>query len=177
MRALPGAVLVCLGLAAPGGAATGQAWETIAPEDAGFSVEMPAGAVYEAASNVTLAGRIVEHRYSVASADASMWVTWTSLPRVALWMAGGDGILGRVRKDVLGRDGVEERAWAAAWAGAVEGRELRYSLRRGEARDEGRLRAFLEERTLYVFHGQARTPAGSAQLERLLDSIRFLPGA
>lgn len=173
MRALLCGFLVCLALPAALGAAEAEPWETLAPEGAGFRVDMPPGAVYDATSSRTLAGRIVEHRYSVESADAAFWVTWTTLPRVALWLAGGDGILGRVRKDVLGRDGVSEVAWDPATAGEAEGRELRYTLQRGEDVQQGRLRAFLRERTLYVFHGQARTPAGSRQLERLLQSIGF----
>lgn len=171
MRALACGLLVCLGLPASLGAVGADAWEAVAPEGAGFRVDMPPGAVYDATSSTTLAGRIVEHRYSVESADAAFWVTWTRLPRVALWLARGDGILGSVRKDVLSRDGVEEVEWVVTRAGEVEGRELRYTLERGQDEREGRLRAFLRERTLYVFHGQTRTPAGSHQLERLLRSI------
>jgi hypothetical protein len=68
-------------------------------------------------------------------------------------------------------------------AGDVEGRELRYRLRESpeaggpEAELDGRLRCFLRDRTLYVFHGEARTPAGSAQMERLFGSIELLPPA
>ncbi len=175
MRALLCGFLACLVLTALLGAAGAEPWETVAPEGAGFRVEMPPGAVYDATSSMTLAGRIVEHRYSVESADAAFWVTWTMLPRVALWLARRDGILGSVRKDVLGRDGVTEVAWEASSAGETKGRELRYALRRGHREHEGRLQVFLRERTLYVFHGQGRTPAGSAQLERLLRSIRLGP--
>jgi hypothetical protein len=170
-------LLVCLGLPASLGAVTAEAWETLAPEGMGFRVDMPRGAVYDATASMTLAGRIVEHRYWVKSADAAFWVTWTRLPRVALWLARRDGILGSVRKDVLSRDGVEEVAWVATTLGEIEGRELRYTLERGKDERHGRLRVFLRDRTLYVFHGQARTPEGSRQLERLLRSIGLEPNS
>lgn len=173
MRALVCGLVVCLGLPAASAAAEPEAWETLAPAGAHFRVDLPAGAVYDATSSMTLAGRIVEQRYSVEDADAAFWVTWTRLPRVALWLARGDGILGSVRKDVLGRAGVAEVQWIAVTAGGIEGRELRYTLHRDGEEHEGRLRAFLRGSTLYVFHGQARTPAGSAQLERHLRSIAF----
>jgi hypothetical protein len=158
-------------------AAAGEGWPLLQPEGGAFSVRLPATPRYERSSNRTIAGRVEEHEYIVEMPDVGFWVTWTRLPRVALWFAARDGIYRNVRKELLGGGDRQETAFEEVGIDVQSGREVRYRDRDPEeGLGEGRLQAFLVGRTLYVFHGRARTEAGRLAMERFFASIRLGAG-
>jgi hypothetical protein len=172
-------LLAALGLLllAPVDPAAGQGWVLLQPEETGFSVRLPATPRYERSSNRTIAGRVEEHEYIVETPDVGFWVTWTRLPRVALWFAARDGIYRNVRKELLDDGDRRETAFEEVRIGVQSGREVQYRDRGpDEGLGEGRLQAFLVGRTLCVFHGRARTGAGRPAMERFFASIRLGEG-
>jgi hypothetical protein len=165
-------------LLAPALGAAGEEWAPLQPEGAAFSVQLPATPRYERSSNRTIAGRVVEHEYIVETPDVGFWVTWTRLPRPALWFVGRDGIYQSVRRELLDGEGRRELSFEEVELGSRGGCQVRYAdLDPEEGLGEGRLQAFLVGRHLYVFHARARTAAGRPYLERFFASIRLEEGA
>jgi len=161
-------------LLAPAAPAAGEEWPLLQPEGAAFSVRLPVTPRYERSSNRTIAGRVVEHEYIVETPDVGFWVTWTRLPRLALWFVARDGIYQKVRKELLDGGSRRERSFEEVELGSRGGGEVRYVDRDpDEGLGEGRLQAFLVGRHLYVFHARARTAAGRPALERFFSSIRL----
>jgi len=164
-------------LLAPVAPAAGEGWVLLQPQETDFSVRLPATPRHERSSNRTIAGRVEEHEYIVETPDVGFWVTWTRLPRVALWFAARDGIYRNVRKELLAGGDRQETSFEEVEIDAQSGREVGYRDRDPEeGLGEGRLQAFLLGRTLYVFHGRARSEAGRPALERFFASIRLAAG-
>lgn len=157
-------------------AAAGDSWVELRPDSAGFRVELPGTPEYEPTSNLTVVGRIVEHLYVREEAEATFWVTWSRLPRVAIWFAARDGIFENVRRGFLERSDVEAGEFTTVYAGALEGRELRYvSEEPGPGAGRGRLRTFLDGRTLLVFDAVSRSSRGAAMVDRFFESLQIGP--
>lgn len=146
------------------------ALEEFSPEGSGFEAVLPGEPVYETTRNSTPVGKMVEHMYRLEGESASFWITWTDLPRAALWFQSPDGILERVHKDYAQRDELETGSFEAVSQGAHAGRELAY--RENGASLEGRVRTFLVGRRLYVFDA-AWTASGQALVERFFASVRI----
>jgi len=151
-------------------ATTAGAWQGLSPEGAGFEAVLPGEPVYETSRSSTPVGRVVEHMYRLEGEAASFWITWTELPRAALWFQSRDGILERVRRSYADRDELQAGSFEAVSLGDHAGRELAY--RENASSAEGRVRTFLVGRRLYIFDA-AWTSPGRAQVERFFDSLQI----
>jgi hypothetical protein len=162
-----------LAVAVLAGTAGADSWSAVAPDGAGFRALLPGPPDYRRSSGFTPAGRIVEHLYRLEADGASFWITWSELPRLALWFAARDGIFENVRRDFLGRGEVRELSFGEAALGEHAGHELRYSS--AERSGRGRLQVYLVGRRLFVFDATAWTSGGDAEVERFFDSLRLDP--
>jgi hypothetical protein len=156
--------------------AAAEPWVRVEPEGAGLAADLPGTPTYESSSDFTVVGRVVEHLFTREESEATFWITWVRLPRVALWFAAKDGIFENVRKGFLERSDVSAGAFREVSLGSLRGRELEYvSEESGAARGRGRVRTFLRGRTLLVFDAVSRSGAGDAAVERFFASVRIDP--
>ncbi len=131
-------LLLLLALLLSGPAAAADApWARIDVPGAAVSVELPGVVVPRHVVKQTLIGKVVSDTLLVEPEGGWMAVTVTHVPGVALKVASEDSVLNRARKSVLADTKGEQSSWQAVERGGRSGMELRFTVDKGSAVQQG----------------------------------------
>lgn len=135
---------------------------------------LPGAPSGERSSRITPLGKVVEHLHKLESDAATFWVTWTDLPRLALFLSGDERIYQKVRRETLEEPSVSQIAFRSVTVGDHAGRELLYIEAGADEQDRsGRLQTYLIGNRLYVFDSVAHEDVAPRAVERFFSSIAF----
>jgi hypothetical protein len=166
-------LVAALALPARAPAAGGSAdWPEFAPQDGGFSVELPGKPAVERNSHWTPVGSIEMTKYWLRVGDALLAVERHDIPAVAGALVSDDRILDQARDSLL-RDvrGTLIEGRTLEFQGAPA-RDFRYRLP-GPARLEERVLAVLVGNRLFMVTGMARNPVSDPDAARFFSSFRY----
>lgn len=171
MRSIAPLLTILLLAATPALAESGSGWVEVAPQGAGFRVDMPSRPEPKRAVNSTFLGQVENLRYRVVHEGTVLVVATAELPMLARFTPRAI-LFGEVRKSFLESAGAKGGDLQDLRRGDEKGRSLDFESVDPDAGREGYAEFFIKNGVVYTFMGEVAKGKSRKAVERFFESAR-----